>query len=132
MDEQINLLIEITNQANQAIKLLTTSEIAIENGDLQTSLNCTKEVKQLLKTMFKDTFLEYEELFGVKSLKTTDYNTPTPLELAKSLSNLGYNATSLLSLLIENKSGTLTENLKTLIAIDLNTVKEIVTSIYDN
>lgn len=132
MDEQINLLIEITNQANRAIKLLTTSEIAIENGDLQTSLNCTKEVKQLLKTMFKDTFLEYEELFGVKSLKTTNYNTPTPLELAKSLSNLGYNATSLLSLLIENKSGTLTENLKTLIAIDLNTVKEIVTSIYDN
>lgn len=132
MDEQINLLIEITNQSNQVIKLLTTSEIAIENGDLQTSLNCTKEAKQLLKTMFKDTFLEYEELFRVKSLKTTDYDTPTPLELAKSLSNLGYNTTSLLSLLIENKSGTLTENLKTLIATDLNTVKEIVTSIYDN
>ncbi len=132
MDEKNQLLIEITNHTNHVIKILASSEIAIENGDLQTSLSSTKEARQLLKTIFKDTFLEFESLFNIKSVETNNYDTPTPLELIKNLANLGFNATSLSLLLSENPSGTVVENIKKQIARDMNTIKEIFASIYDN
>lgn len=132
MNEHFSLLTELISHSAHVGKLLISSEIAMNDGNLQESMKYTKEAQGLLKTMKNDVFEEFNESFNIQNANSYDYDIPTPLELAKCLFSLQFNCGSLMSLLSENKSGTLANNLTNQIASDIATILEIYTAIYDN
>ena len=132
MNEHFSLLTELVSHSAHVGKLLISSEIAMNDGNLQESMKYTKEAQGLLKTMKSDVFEEFNEAFNTQNANSYDYDIPTPLELSKCLCSLQFNCGSLMSLLSENKTGTLANNLTNKIASDIATILEIYTAIYDN
>lgn len=132
MNEHFSLLTELVSHSAHVGKLLISSEIAMNDGNLQESMKYTKEAQGLLKTMKNDVFEEFNEAFNTQNANSYDYDIPTPLELSKCLFSLQFNCGSLMSLLSENKTGTLANNLTNQIASDIATILEIYTAIYDN
>lgn len=132
MNEHFSLLTELVSHSAHVGKLLISSEIAMNDSNLQESMKYTKEAQGLLKTMKSDVFEEFNEAFNTQNANSYDYDIPTPLELSKCLFSLQFNCGSLMSLLSENKTGTLANNLTNQIASDIATILEIYTAIYDN
>lgn len=132
MNEHFSLLTELVSHSAHVGKLLISSEIAMNDGNLQESMKYTKEAQGLLKTMKSDVFEEFNVAFNIQNVNSYDYDIPTPLELSKCLFSLQFNCGSLMSLLSENKTGTLANNLTNQIASDIATILEIYTAIYDN
>ena len=133
MCEKCDTLNELLQTSAHACKLLLSSEIAINNGEISECQKHTKEAQDLVGFLVKDTFLEYEEKFNTSEETTTSsYDLPSTLELAKVLTNLQYNIGILLSFNDETQAGTLEKTTTLQIQKDINTIKKLYNELYNN
>ena len=133
MCEKCDTLNELLQTSAHACKLLLSSEIAINNGEIAECQKYTKEAQDLVGFLTKDTFLEYEEKFETTNvLDISSYELPSTLELAKALTNLQYNIGILLSFNDETQAGTLEKTTINQIQKDINTVKKLYNELYNN
>ena len=68
MCEKCDTLNELLQTSAHACKLLLSSEIAINNGEIAECQKYTKEAQDLVGFLTKDTFLEYEEKFETSNV----------------------------------------------------------------
>jgi len=131
--ENLQIIYEVLQNSSHVAKLLTSSEIAMNDGEVETCQKLTKEAQLTLKTMANDCFEEFVEYAETKEeTGTNDYDLPTPLELIKQLNGLNYNLSVLLGLDLDGQSGTITNSVKKQITQDINTINEIYNAIYNN
>ena len=131
-NNQKKLLYEIIEHSQIVEKLIISSELAMNDGDLAQCQKNVKEASNFLKTMSQDVFREFFGLFDVTVQDVNPYDIPSGLEVCKSISNLCYNISVLLGLDNDNQSGTLTQNQLNKIAKDINTILELYKAIYAN
>ena len=129
--EKIKLLSEIIEQAGQASKFLTASEIAMNDGDIAECQKQSKKAQELLKTMVRDVFVEFEEEYGELGNQTNDYDYPNNLELIKALNDLTYNLGVLIGLILE-KMDSIIAGVVGKCKVSISTVKEIYLALYEN
>lgn len=129
--EQIKLLAEIIEQCGQAGKYLTASEIAMNDGDIAECQKQSKKAQELLKTMVRDVFKEFEEEYGDLGNQTNDYDYPNNLELIKALNELIYNLGVLVGLLVE-KMDSIKASVVAQTKVCIATVNEIYLALYEN
>ena len=132
MCEKCDVLNELLQTSAHLCKLLLSSEIAINNGDIKECQKYTMEAQDLASALINDTFCEFEEKFGVDIKDVGAYEIPSNLELAKTLTNLQFNIGILLSFDDETQNGTLEETTIKQIKKDINTVKKLYNELYNN
>lgn len=133
MCEKCDTLNELLQTSAHACKLLLSSEIAINYGELAECQKFTKDALDLISCLIKDTFLEFEEKFETKNIETTTiYELPSNLELAKTLTNLQFNIGILLSFGEDTQQGTLEQTTINKIQMDINTAKKLFNELYNN
>ena len=125
--EKIKLLAEIIEQAGHSAKSLTLSEIAM-NDECQKQ---SKHAQELLATMVRDVFEEFEQEYGELGDQTNDYDYPNNLELVKALNDLTYNLGILIGLMLENMNNLLV-GVVNKTKVSIATVKEIYLALYEN
>ena len=130
--ERIKQLGELIENCGHISKLLITSEIAINDGDLSASQKAMVEAQGLVKVMLDDVFKEVVEMFGNKSTELVDYDLPTTLEMTRVMNDAVYNAGVLIDLYLNNSSATIIESVETKITKDINTISEIAQAIFFN
>lgn len=130
-EELIKIMYEMLQNVAYASKLLVTSEIAMNDGEIEISQKNTKEAQSFIKVLMNDTFEEFEEESEVENDEVNDYDIPTSLELTRQLISLEYDTAMLLGL-YQDKQTELYGNAKKKILKDINTVAEIYTAIFDN
>lgn len=129
--EEIKLLAEIIEQCGQAGKYLSASEIAMNDGDIAECQKQSKKAQELLKTMVRDVFKEFEDEYGDIGFKTNDYDYPNNMELIKALNELVYNLGVLVGLIIE-KMDNIKANVINQTKVGIATVNEIYLALYEN
>ena len=130
--EEIKHLGELVENCGQVAKLLLASEIAMNDGDLALSQKNMKEAQGLVKVLIDDVFEEVKEILAVDSDETIDYDIPTPLEMARALSEVNYNAGVLITLIMDESVSNVLEIAKLKLQKAINTVDEIAQSIFFN
>lgn len=130
--ESMKSLGELIENSGHIAKILLAGEIAMMDGDIQTSQKCTIEAQNLIKVMLDDVFKEVVEEFNIQNDECVDYDLPTTLELARVLSEMNYNAGVLINLILDKQSDSIIDGVKTKIVKDINTIKEIATAIFFN
>lgn len=131
-EEKREVLIELLQNASHVAKLIISSEIAMNDGEIVSSQKYTKEAQSTLKTMVVDVFCEIEENFGVSYNESNDYDTASMLELAKALTAASYDASVLLGLEGEQKNDALEGVIKKQLSKDIATIIEIYNAIFNN
>ena len=129
--EKIKLLAEIIEQAGHSAKSLTLSEIAMNDGDIAECQKQSKHAQELLATMVRDVFEEFEQEYGELGDQTNDYDYPNNLELVKALNDLTYNLGILIGLMLENMNNLLV-GVVNKTKVSIATVKEIYLALYEN
>lgn len=133
MCDKCDTLNELLQTSAHACKLLLSSEIAINDGEIADCQKYTKEAQDLVLFLTKDTFLEFEEKFETTDIKDiSNYDIPSTLVLAKTLTNLQFNIGILLSFNDETQSGTLEKTTINNIQKDINTIKKLYNELYNN
>lgn len=130
--EYLSKIGELIENCGQISKLLISSEIAINDGDLALSQKSMIEAQALIKVMLEDVFLEVKEEFNIDNKDVFDYDIPTTLELVKFFNDAVYNAGVLINLLIDKGGEEIIKSIQTKIVKDLNTIEEIATAIFFN
>ncbi len=130
--EYLSKIGELIENCGQISKLLISSEIAINDGDLALSQKSMVEAQALIKVMLEDVFLEVKEEFNIDNKDVFDYDIPTTLELVKFFNDAVYNAGVLINLLIDKGGEEIIKSIQTKIVKDLNTIEEIATAIFFN
>ncbi len=131
-DELLEILYEMVEQVGHVSKLLVSSEIALNDGELADSQKATMEAKNCLATMVGDVFEEFATECRTTIEETNDYDIPTVLELVRQLCDLEYNAGVMLGLTIDNQSESLYKTVQNKVQKCINTVVEIYNAIYNN
>ena len=130
--EMISKLAELVENFGQISKLLLSSEMAINDGELEKSQKYMVEGQRLVKVMLDDVFEEVKECLNIENNEVLDYDLPTPLEMTKVLNDAIYNSGVLINLILDNSNGTIIDSVKTKIIKDLNTIDEIAQAIFFN
>lgn len=126
---KLELLSELIETTAHASNCFLKSEIALNDGDVETCQKFSKEGQNLVKTLKKDTFAEIEEEYGNNQEDVNDYDYPNNMELIKSLNEIVMSAGSLLS--IEDDKKVLQIVVKSLYRA-INTAKEIFAQLFEN
>ena len=130
MDKRISILTELIEHSAEANKLLLSNSISMENGDIPKAQKYMKEATSLLSVMIKDIFVEVKNLiFDSSDEEDFDFST---LDIAKLLANVMYNASCLISCLINNESIVVEENVKKKLIKNINAVTSLTQSILLN
>lgn len=126
--KNLSLLSELLESSSTACELFIKSEIALNDGEIEICQKFSKEGQQLLKTLISDTFIEFNEFYGLDVQECLDYDYPNNMELIKSL--------SILSKFIGGLIGSDDEKIEIMYAKNviksINTVKEIYIALYEN
>ena len=130
--KKVKVLSELIEHSATVSKLLVTSEMALNDGDLNTSQKKNIEAQNLLKTMVKDIFAEAQDVLVVKSEGTDDYDIPCTMELIKMLTMLSQNTANLIGILCDGDGGGIADIIAKKIIININTIVEIHNSIFNN
>lgn len=130
--EDLKHLGELVENCGQVSKLLLASEIAMNDGDLALSQKNMKEAQGLVKVLMDDVFEEVSEMLSVDTSETIDYDIPTPLEMARMLSEVNYNAGVLITLIMDESVSNVLEIAKLKLQKAINTVEEIAQAIFFN
>lgn len=130
--EEIKKLAELVENCGHITKLLLASEIAMNDGELETSQKYMKEAQGHVKVMLDDVFIEVREMFNIENDEVVDYDLPTTMEMARVLNDAIYNAGVLINLILDNSSEIIMESVKVKIIKDLNTITEIAQAIFFN
>lgn len=130
--KKIKILSELIEHSATVSKLLVTSEIALNDGDLNTSQKKNIEAQNLLKTMVKDIFVEAQDVLVAKSEDTDDYDIPCTMELIRILTMITQNTANLIGILCEGDGGSIADIVAKKIAVNINTIVEIHNAIFNN
>lgn len=130
--EEIKKLGELIENCGHLSKLLLTSEIAMNDGELELSQKNMKEAQRLVKVMLDDVFNEVAEMFKVECNDVLDYDLPTTLEMVKAMNDATYNAGILINLILDKSSETIIESVKIKILKALNAIDEMAQAIFFN
>lgn len=126
--KNLSLLSELLESSSTACELFIKSEIALNDGEIEICQKFSKEGQQLLKTLISDTFIEFNEFYGLDVQECLDYDYPNNMELIKSL--------TILSKFIGGLIGSDDEKIEIMYAKNviksINTVKEIYIALYEN
>jgi len=131
-NEKENIILELLQNTAYVGKLLSISEIAINDGDIESCQKNTKEAQALLSTLKNDSFKEFEECFELENSETNDYDLPNTLELIKQLFLLEYDLGILLGLLKDEDLKNLLAKRENQVIKDINTINEIHNAIFEN
>lgn len=123
---------ELVEQTGHAIKLLVSSEIAINDGDIASSQKFTREVRSLLSVMVRDIFVEISENFLIHDDELNDYDMPCTLELVKQLAEVQYSAGVYVGIVTGDTGEDTRKIVETKLQRAMNTTIEIVSAIYEN
>lgn len=132
MCEKCDTLFEILQGAAHANKLLISSELAINNGDIADCQKFSGEAQDLLKTLINDSFKEFFEKFSVPQTPVTTPDIPSNLEIAKTLSNLQFNLSIVLSFSEDTQPGTIYDSTLKEISKDINIITKLYSILYEN
>ncbi len=130
MNKTIIALTELIEHSAEANKLLVSNAIEMENGDLAKAQKYMKEASSLLSVMIKDIFVEVKELI-LSSDDEEDYDFST-LDIAKLLAGVVYNASCLISCLLNNDSEIVKENVQKKLVKNINAVVSLTEAILLN
>ncbi len=130
--EEIKKLGELIENCGHLSKLLLTSEIAMNDGELELSQKNMKEAQRLVKVMLDDVFNEVAEMFEIECNDVLDYDLPTTLEMIKAMNDATYNAGILINLILDKSSETIIESVKIKILKALNAIDEMAQAIFFN
>lgn len=123
---------ELVEQTGHAIKLLVSSEIAINDGDIASSQKFTRDVRSLLSVMVRDIFVEIGENFSIHDDELNDYDIPCTLELVKQLAEVQYSAGVYVGIVTGDNGEDTRKIVETKLQRAMNTTIEIVSAIYEN
>jgi hypothetical protein len=131
MDNKVILtLTELIEHSSEANKLLVSNAIAMEDGDLAKAQKYLKEASSLLSVMIKDIFSEVKELLiSVDDEEDYDFST---LDIAKLLAGVSYNASCLISCILNEDSNVVKENVQKKLLKNINAVTALTESILLN
>lgn len=132
MEELLEVLYEMVEHTGYVSKLLVSSEIAMNDGEIAECQKYTKEAQTLLGTMIGDVFVEFAEACEVENDEVNDYDIPTSLELVKQLNDIQYNIGVLLGLIADEQNEQILKTCEIKIKKATNTIIEIYNSIYNN
>ena len=130
--EEIKKRGELIENCGHLSKLLLTSEIAMNDGELELSQKNMKEAQRLVKVMLDDVFNEVAEMFEIECNDVLDYDLPTTLEMIKAMNDATYNAGILINLILDKSSETIIESVKIKILKALNAIDEMAQAIFFN
>ena len=130
--KKVKVLSELIEHSATVSKLLVTSEMALNNGDLNTSQKKNIEAQNLLKTMVKDIFAEAQDVLVVKLEGTDDYDIPCTMELIRILTMLSQNTANLIGILCDEEGGSVADIIAKKIVTNINTIIEIHNAIFNN
>lgn len=126
--KNLGLISELLQTSASACENFIKSQIALEDGDVQTCQNASQKGQQLIKTLIKDTFEEFEEEFKSSSSDCLDYDYPNNMELIKALNSLSVNVGGLLGAEDEKIADMFAKKVQ----MSLNTIKEIYLALFEN
>ena len=123
-------LTELIEHSSEANKLLVSNAIAMEDGDLAKAQKYLKEASSLLSVMIKDVFAEVKELLKDNN-DEEDYDYSS-LDIAKLLASVSYNASCLISCIINEDSNVVKENVEKKLLKNINAVVSLTEAILLN
>lgn len=132
MEELTEVLYEMVEHTGYVSKLLISSEIAMNDGEISESQKNTKEAQTLLGTIIGDVFVEFAEACEIENNDTNDYDIPTCLELVRQLNDIQYNVGVLLGLIADEQNDNILKTCELKIKKSINTVIKIYNNIYNN
>lgn len=126
--KNLELLSELLETSASACENFIISEIALNDGNVELSQKASRDGQQLLKTLIKDTFLEFKEEFDTVSTNCLDYDYPNNMELIKALNSITKNGGALLGCDDEKIVKIIAEKLQQ----SINTAVEIYINLFEN
>ncbi len=130
MDEKQKILLELIQNTAYISKLILSSEIAMNDGDIETCQKNTKEAQAMLKTCINDNFKEFFTETQNTCNECNEYDMPTAIELSRQIACLGYEVSNYL--LLECSNDNLGNIVEMKIAKCINTIIQIYEEIYGN
>ena len=128
--ENISIYEELIEGASQSSKLLILSQLAIDDGDLALSQKYFLEVKDILTTLNKDTFLEIKELCSNEVTESDDYDISS-LHLACLLNDACHTAGVLIGMELENQPDTIKASILNKICKTINAISELFETLFN-
>lgn len=126
--KNLALISELLQTSASACDNFIKSQIALEDGDVQVCQNASQKGQQLVRTLIKDIFEEFEEEFDAKTSECLDYDYPNNMELIKALNSLSVNVGGLLG----SEDDKIADMFAKKIQISINTIKEIYLALFEN
>ena len=127
MEKQITHLAELISNCSHTAKLLIKSELALNDGELESCQKYTTDAAATMRVLVKDIFEEVSELFNLSIEDSADYDLPSSLELANQLNEICYNASTLQTMIVEEQP----DNIKKIVYKTLSKHLEAATEIYN-
>ena len=131
MNKDIVVLTELVEHSAEASKLLIANAIEMENGEIMNAQKYLKDAKNLLSVMVKDIFVEVKEQLNSDVQDSEDFDFSV-LDLAKLLANVIYNASSLITGLINSDDEIVINIIKNKLLKYINAVEELAQAILLN
>lgn len=126
--ENLYILAELLETTSSAVDCFVRSEMALNDGDVESCQRFSKKGQILVNALIKDTFLEVQEAYGKEIEETNDYDYPNNFELIKALNQVVMYASGLLAEDIDKVKDIILTNLFKAI----NTAKEIYLALFEN
>ena len=121
---------ELVEHSGEASKLIITSEVALNDGELVQSQQNTKKAIDLLKTMCGDVFVEVLEEMEIEDDGQASDLDPNALNLAYALSNVCYNAGVLFNMILQNEEERVVAISKTKLLHAITDAKSLFETLY--
>ena len=131
MNKKIAVLSELIENSSEVNRLLISNAIAMENGDITEAQNSLKQATALLSVMIRDVFVETKEVLDVSSNEEEIYDF-SMLDIAKLLSKVSFNASSLINCYINNNLGIVKDSIEKRLIKSLNATKSLTLAILLN
>ena len=131
MENKIVVLSELIENASEVNRLLIANAIAMENGEIIEAQNALKQASSLLSVMIRDVFVEVFEVLDCESQEEDSYDF-SMLDVAKLLSKVCFNASSLISCYVNDDSEIVRKSVETRLIKCINATKSLTLAILLN
>lgn len=131
MNKKITVLSELIENSSEVNRLLISNAIAMENGEIVEAQNSLKQATVLLSVMIRDVFLEVKEILDVSSDEEELYDF-SMLDIAKLLSKVSFNASTLINCYLNNDIGCIKDSIEKRLVKCINATKSLTLAILLN
>ena len=131
MIKKIAVLSELIENSSEVNRLLISNAISMENGDISEAQNSLKEATALLSVMIRDVFIETKEILDISTDEEEAYDF-SMLDIAKLLSKVSFNASSLIGCYINEDTGSIKDSIETRLIKSINATKSLTLAILLN